>query len=118
MIQDCKEFQGELFGISNLFRDLSEKLFTSEIIHSHDKQGTQHERVSGEKQSLSDFGMCFLPPQAKDTFFLESESNESFVKVNNKRAVPINGNLGKDFFSLLSTLLPGSLFLFPSSHNA
>lgn len=30
--QDCKEFQGELFGISNLFRDLSDKLFTSEIV--------------------------------------------------------------------------------------
>ncbi|XP_078433427.1 switch 2 [Wolffia australiana] len=31
-VQDCKEFQGELFGICNLFRDLSDKLFTSEII--------------------------------------------------------------------------------------
>ncbi|KAL0732282.1 hypothetical protein Bca4012_008491 [Brassica carinata] len=31
-VQDCKEFQGELFGISNLFRDLSDKLFTSEIV--------------------------------------------------------------------------------------
>ncbi|KAL8130043.1 hypothetical protein V2J09_019198 [Rumex salicifolius] len=31
-VQDCKEFQGELFGIHNLFRDLSDKLFTSEII--------------------------------------------------------------------------------------
>lgn len=41
-MQDCKEFQGELFGISNLFRDLSDKLFTSEIIHVHDIEGNEH----------------------------------------------------------------------------
>lgn len=40
IFQDCKEFQGELFGISNLFRDLSDKLFTSEIIETHEKQVT------------------------------------------------------------------------------
>lgn len=38
-LQDCKEFQGELFGICNLFGDLSDKLFTSEIIEMHEKQG-------------------------------------------------------------------------------
>ncbi|XP_023751613.1 switch 2 [Lactuca sativa] len=70
-VQDCKEFQGELFGISNLFRDLSDKLFTSEIIHSHDKQGTND---TEKKQTLSDFGMCFLPPQSRETFSLESKS--------------------------------------------
>ncbi|KAI9093173.1 hypothetical protein K1719_027187 [Acacia pycnantha] len=43
-VQDCKEFQGELFGICNLFRDLSDKLFTSEIIHVHDKEGKEHGR--------------------------------------------------------------------------
>uniref|UniRef100_A0ACD5W6U0 Uncharacterized protein n=1 Tax=Avena sativa TaxID=4498 RepID=A0ACD5W6U0_AVESA len=32
---DDKKFQGELFGICNLFRDLSDKLFTSEIIEMH-----------------------------------------------------------------------------------
>lgn len=42
--QDCKEFQGELFGICNLFRDLSDNLFTSEIIESHEEQGQQQER--------------------------------------------------------------------------
>ncbi|KAG6478872.1 switch 2-like isoform X1 [Zingiber officinale] len=40
-VQDCKEFQGELFGICNLFHDLSDKLFTSEIIEMHEKGG-QH----------------------------------------------------------------------------
>ncbi|OWM91055.1 hypothetical protein CDL15_Pgr023388 [Punica granatum] len=37
-VQDCKEFQGELFGICNLFRDLSDKLFTSEIIELRDSK--------------------------------------------------------------------------------
>lgn len=35
LFQDDKKFQGELFGICNLFRDLSDKLFTSEIIEMH-----------------------------------------------------------------------------------
>lgn len=39
--QDSKEFQGELFGICNLFRDLSDKLFTSEIIELHKQQGKE-----------------------------------------------------------------------------
>uniref|UniRef100_A0A0D9WMJ1 Helicase ATP-binding domain-containing protein n=1 Tax=Leersia perrieri TaxID=77586 RepID=A0A0D9WMJ1_9ORYZ len=38
-VQDDKKFQGELFGICNLFRDLSDKLFTSEIIEMHGEQG-------------------------------------------------------------------------------
>ncbi|XP_028761649.1 LOW QUALITY PROTEIN: switch 2-like [Neltuma alba] len=50
-MQDCKEFQGELFGICNLFRDLSDKLFTSELVHVHDKEGKEHRRrrERGEK---------------------------------------------------------------------
>ncbi|XP_024988466.1 switch 2 isoform X2 [Cynara cardunculus var. scolymus] len=93
-VQDCKEFQGELFGISNLFRDLSDKLFTSEIIEPHDKQGTEQERISGEKQSLPDFGMCFLPQQARETFSLDSESSKPFDDKSSKRIVPVNGELG------------------------
>ncbi|PWA82501.1 switch 2 [Artemisia annua] len=80
-VQDCKEFRGELFGISNLFRDLSDKLFTSEILH---KEGTQHEHKS-ETQSLPDIGMCFLPSQARDSFSLESSDTET-----NKRSAPVN----------------------------
>ncbi|XP_076937822.1 switch 2-like [Bidens hawaiensis] len=89
-VQDCKEFQGELFGISNLFRDLSDKLFTSEIIQSHDKQGTTHDdhehenEQEGGRHILSDFGMCFLPPQARD-------NSELF---NNKRIAPVSKELG------------------------
>ncbi|KAI3802252.1 hypothetical protein L1987_30382 [Smallanthus sonchifolius] len=103
-VQDCKEFQGELFGISNLFRDLSDKLFTSEIIQSYDKQGTKHEHehghghghederegVSGEKHIFSDFRMCF---QARDTFPVASENN----KESNKRTALVNQGLGKIF---------------------
>lgn len=51
-VQDCKEFQGELFGICNLFRDLSDKLFTSEIIESH--QGRQEAELGSTKQEPAD----------------------------------------------------------------
>ncbi|XP_047158814.1 switch 2 [Vigna umbellata] len=51
-VQDCKEFQGELFGISNLFRDLSDKLFTSEIIELHKEHGYESEQL--EEVNLSE----------------------------------------------------------------
>ncbi|GLU06402.1 hypothetical protein SLE2022_234420 [Rubroshorea leprosula] len=51
-VQDCKEFQGELFGICNLFRDLSDRLFTSEIIELHEKQGQEVDHC-GNKQELT-----------------------------------------------------------------
>lgn len=51
-MQDCKEFQGELFGISNLFRDLSDKLFTSEIVELHKEHG--HETEQPEKVNPSE----------------------------------------------------------------
>lgn len=54
-VQDCKEFQGELFGICNLFRDLSDKLFTSEIIEMHEKQGKyQINQTSVNKPKIND----------------------------------------------------------------
>lgn len=59
-LQDCKNFQGELFGICNLFRDLSDKLFTSEIIELHEKQGRQQEHHNA-KQDTNDLLTCFLP---------------------------------------------------------
>ncbi|KAK1279882.1 DNA repair and recombination protein RAD54 [Acorus gramineus] len=48
-VQDCKEFKGELFGICNLFRDLSDKQFTSEIIEMHDKQGQEDQNSQHNK---------------------------------------------------------------------
>ncbi|XP_061362891.1 switch 2 [Gastrolobium bilobum] len=53
-VQDCKEFQGELFGISNLFRDLSDKLFTSEIIELHDMSKEHRQKTEQEKLNLSE----------------------------------------------------------------
>lgn len=38
IVQDSKFHKGELFGISNLFKDLLEKVFTSEIIESYDER--------------------------------------------------------------------------------
>ncbi|KAJ4845600.1 Swi5 complex subunit Swi2 [Turnera subulata] len=60
-VQDCKAFQGELFGISNLFRDLSDKLFTSEIIELHEKHGNDDRGCSTTIQKLSEVGTDFLP---------------------------------------------------------
>lgn len=50
IFQDCKDFQGELFGICNLFRDLSDKLFTSEIFEMDEKQGQKEGHCHGTKQ--------------------------------------------------------------------
>ncbi|XP_057796548.1 switch 2-like [Salvia miltiorrhiza] len=52
-VQDSKEFQGELFGICNLFRDLSDKLFTSNIVGAHDKQGIYFDDPPQETASTS-----------------------------------------------------------------
>ncbi|CAK8577032.1 unnamed protein product [Lathyrus sativus] len=56
-VQDCKEFKGELFGICNLFRDLSDKLFTSEIVELHetskkDGQKTKHEKLKMSEETV------------------------------------------------------------------
>ena len=39
-LQDSKLHKGELFGIANLFRDLLETVFTSDIIEKHDERTT------------------------------------------------------------------------------
>lgn len=57
-VQDNKQFQGELFGIGNLFRDLSDKLFTSDIIELHDKHG--HESM--DPKNVNNLGVHFVPP--------------------------------------------------------
>ncbi|XP_020578649.1 switch 2 [Phalaenopsis equestris] len=51
-VQDCKEFKGELFGICNLFRDLSDKLFTSEIIEMHAKNGKKCDVSYGSEEVM------------------------------------------------------------------
>ncbi|PON74862.1 Switch [Trema orientale] len=60
-VQDCKEFQGELFGICNLFRDLSDKLFTSEIIELREKHGEDREHCHSREQELTELGNSSVP---------------------------------------------------------
>ena len=52
-LQDSKIHKGELFGISNLFRDLSDSVFTSDIIENHDERVTGIHRPSSEYNPLS-----------------------------------------------------------------
>ncbi|KAG0630503.1 hypothetical protein M758_1G182900 [Ceratodon purpureus] len=52
-VQDSKIHKGELFGISNLFRDLSDSVFTSDIIENHDERVTGIHRPSSEYNPLS-----------------------------------------------------------------
>ncbi|KMT02398.1 hypothetical protein BVRB_9g205110 isoform A [Beta vulgaris subsp. vulgaris] len=69
-VQDNKQFQGELFGIGNLFRDLSDKLFTSDIIELHDKHG--HESM--DPKNVNDLGVHFVPPtKASGSSMLKSK---------------------------------------------
>ncbi|WCJ30799.1 switch 2 [Euphorbia peplus] len=97
-VQDCKQFQGELFGICNLFRDLSDKLFTSEIIELHEKQGEDDEkRCSTRKGKPSEIGSYFLPAKYVDEINLAgSESSgpsddENFTSTTN---MPVPEDVG------------------------
>ncbi|XP_060190147.1 switch 2 [Lycium barbarum] len=73
-VQDCKGFQGELFGICNLFRDLSDKLFTSEIIELHEKK--RKEDGTDSKQDLNVLGMYFVPEKEITTSLVGAESSK------------------------------------------
>ncbi|OMO62770.1 SNF2-related protein [Corchorus capsularis] len=68
-VQDCKEFQGELFGICNLFRDLSDKLFTSEILELHEQQGQQSTDDHSNKQELTNTGAQLILSEGSETVF-------------------------------------------------
>lgn len=61
--QDCKQFQGELFGICNLFRDLSDKLFTREIIELHKGQEQEHRYHCSSQEETTKLGNSFIPPK-------------------------------------------------------
>ncbi|XP_011085388.1 switch 2 isoform X2 [Sesamum indicum] len=60
-VQDCKKFQGELFGICNLFRDLSDKLFTSEILEFHEKEEKEYNHIRNAELDLTELGIDFDP---------------------------------------------------------
>ncbi|CAK9145858.1 unnamed protein product [Ilex paraguariensis] len=94
-VQDCKEFQGELFGICNLFRDLSDKLFTSEIIELHEKQGQENEHHQNAKQDLTDLGMYFVPSKiATETTVSASETSKPSKVERNQAAKPVLEEMG------------------------
>ncbi|TMW93421.1 hypothetical protein EJD97_011720 [Solanum chilense] len=69
-VQDSKEFQGELFGICNLFRDLSDKLFTSNIIELHEKNRKKDDGTHS-KEDLNVRGMYFVPEKEITTASFE-----------------------------------------------
>ncbi|EXB44640.1 Putative DNA repair and recombination protein RAD26-like protein [Morus notabilis] len=76
-VQDCKEFQGELFGICNLFRDLSDKLFTSEIVELNEKQGQQDKDPPSRKQELTELGNSSAPPEEANPVPSPESENDS-----------------------------------------
>ncbi|KAK4486941.1 hypothetical protein RD792_006256 [Penstemon davidsonii] len=117
-VQDSKEFQGELFGISNLFRDLSDKLFTSEIVELHEEQGKEngyneiganfdHSRKEiANKHSVQsaidgpkDKGKTMAEPMLEDVGIVYAHRNEDIV--NYGSMVPISvkqsNHLKEDF---------------------
>lgn len=76
--QDCKEFQGELFGVCNLFRDLSDKLFTSEIIELHEEQGQADGHNPTTKMAISELGTYFIQTKedTSETVFSATEGRK------------------------------------------
>ncbi|KAM7495098.1 hypothetical protein LguiB_029707 [Lonicera macranthoides] len=94
-VQDCKEFPGELFGICNLFRDLSDKLFTSEIIELHGKRGQEYEQHRSAKQDLNKLGMYLVPSEVvKEEVSSASETCKSNDLERNTRIKPVLEDLG------------------------
>ncbi|GAB2274783.1 Swi5 complex subunit Swi2 [Dionaea muscipula] len=75
-VQDCKEFQGELFGIHNLFRDLSEELFTSEIIELHGKQGKESTTTGSKQHHENEIEMHFNPSTEEEACESSLQDNE------------------------------------------
>ncbi|CAK9314757.1 unnamed protein product [Citrullus colocynthis] len=86
-VQDCKEFQGELFGICNLFSDLSDKLFTSEIIEMHEEKETNEGLVPNTDQNTSKAGSSALSEKTNaigSVVFKPQKSTHSGKTVTNK----------------------------------
>lgn len=74
--QDSKEFQGELFGISNLFSDLSDKLFTSEIIEMHEDKKTKGLSPNTDQNTFQD-GTSVLSEKIDAVGSVVSESQKA-----------------------------------------
>ncbi|KAJ8764705.1 hypothetical protein K2173_007794 [Erythroxylum novogranatense] len=85
-VQDCKQFQGELFGICNLFRDLSDKLFTSEIIELHEKDRNDDAHCSATKQeraALDNEKGTTCKPVLEEMGVLYAHRNDEVINVVN-----------------------------------
>ncbi|KAL3848831.1 hypothetical protein ACJIZ3_010713 [Penstemon smallii] len=117
-VQDSKEFQGELFGISNLFRDLSDKLFTSEIVELHEEQGKEndyneiganfdHSRkeiankhsVQSASDGPKDKGKTMVEPMLEDVGIVYAHRNEDIVNYGSRVPVSVkqSNHLKEDF---------------------
>ncbi|KAL6538250.1 Swi5 complex subunit Swi2 [Orobanche gracilis] len=92
-VQDCKEFQGELFGICNLFRDLSNELFTSEIVEVHEKKGNGSDLNDSTEIDSSGLGVDFDFP-GRERASVESETNEPKDKRKTRILDPTLEDLG------------------------
>ncbi|XP_042042136.1 switch 2-like [Salvia splendens] len=87
-VQDSKEFRGELFGICNLFRDLSDKLFTSNIVGVHDKQGIYFDDPPQETSSVESKAIggrrTKAKPTLKDLGAVYAHRNEDVVNLRSR----------------------------------
>ncbi|KAJ8568048.1 hypothetical protein K7X08_020770 [Anisodus acutangulus] len=91
--QDCKEFQAELFGICNLFRDLSDKLFTSEIIELHENK-RKEEDGTNSKQDLNVLGMYFVPEKEITAASLEAAESSKHKEEEYTAVAPVLEDFG------------------------
>ncbi|KAK6142641.1 hypothetical protein DH2020_022989 [Rehmannia glutinosa] len=71
--------QGELFGICNLFRDLSNELFTSEIVQVHEKETSAKGFVESESNEPKDKRKARVNPMLEDLGAVYTHRNEDIV---------------------------------------
>ncbi|KAL6536897.1 Swi5 complex subunit Swi2 [Orobanche hederae] len=95
-VQDCKEFRGELFGICNLFRDLSNELFTSEIVEVHEKKGNASNLNDSTEIDSGGLGVEFDFPgrERASKHSVEFETNEPKDKRKTRILDPTLEDLG------------------------
>ncbi|KAL6654718.1 hypothetical protein ACP70R_008183 [Stipagrostis hirtigluma subsp. patula] len=78
-VQDDKKFQGELFGICNLFRDLSDKLFTSEIIEMHGEHGKSNKAEATGIREIVDTDLFGAQENRKSSTEIVDTENQNLV---------------------------------------
>ncbi|GJM96066.1 hypothetical protein PR202_ga12873 [Eleusine coracana subsp. coracana] len=77
--QDDKKFKGELFGICNLFRDLSDKLFTSEIIEMHGDDGKSNTAEATGIREIVDTDLFSSHENEKASMAMTDTENQKWV---------------------------------------